>query len=547
MTKVRGMRSRTVALAILLLINLVGTSAISAYTYRARHRSYYTYVDQTLLAGTTFIGYVAREVLSAEPTSVHPPEADKAKATRLLTEFARQTNVANLYVVKEEAGEFVFTASNAGYGPPGAPYSSAPELLRRALRTGTTTIGDYQDATGSWRSRFAPVRAKDGSVYALCADIPTSAIEKDLFQRLLSTLGIGGLSFVLMSLVGGYYVSRMTRRVEGLVRATEEMGATGFAAAAPARARLQALSATSNDDVSEIAGAIMRLEEALQHYVGRLTSTTAAKERIEQELKIAHDIQVGLLWKRFPPYPDRPEFELFAMIEPAKEVGGDLYDFFWVDDHRLFFVIGDVSDKGVPAALFMAVTKTVLTTSMLPSFSLSEVVGRVNDYLAENNPSVMFVTLFAALLDVRTGEIEYCDGGHNPPYLVTGDGRATMLPKITGLALGFSPGFQFQSEKVMLSRGDAIFLYTDGVTEAMDPVHHQFGEARLEEALRRRNGGSLPELLKGVMEEVVQFAAGAAQSDDITMLALRYIGMPAAAVDAGGQPERLTQAAPRGR
>jgi sigma-B regulation protein RsbU (phosphoserine phosphatase) len=179
----------------------------------------------------------------------------------------------------------------------------------------------------------------------------------------------------------------------------------------------------------------------------------------------------------------------------------------------------------------MAVTQTLLKTNVLPGVPLSEVLGRVNDYLSDGNDSLMFVTLFAGLLDVRTGEVDICDGGHNPPVMIDCNGKALMLEKCTGVALGIQPGFVFQSQKVALQPGDGIFLYTDGVTEAMNEARHVFSDARLVSKLNDIGRRPVEEMLPAVMAAVTDYAGAAPQSDDIAMLGIRFTGVQAAPKD----------------
>jgi sigma-B regulation protein RsbU (phosphoserine phosphatase) len=265
------------------------------------------------------------------------------------------------------------------------------------------------------------------------------------------------------------------------------------------------------------------MERTLQQYLKNLQETTAAKERIESELKIAHDIQMSMVPKIFPPFPHRREFDVHAILVPAKEVGGDFYDFFFIDEDHLCFAIGDVSGKGVPASLFMAVTITLLKASTSRGSSPDEILSRLNEEICRDNSSCMFVTLFTAILDIRTGRVEYSNGGHNLPYLLS-DGQIQPLDNTGGMVLGAMEGVKYARNGMVLQPGDKLLLYTDGVTEAMDERENLFSERRLEEFLASVDNASPDDLTSGLVSEVRRFAAGAAQSDDITILALRYWG-----------------------
>jgi phosphoserine phosphatase RsbU/P len=230
--------------------------------------------------------------------------------------------------------------------------------------------------------------------------------------------------------------------------------------------------------------------------------------------------------RAFPAFPERSDFELHAVMEPAKAVGGDLYDFFLIDERRLFFLIGDVSDKGVPSALFMAIVRTLFKTTMLTSrLPLAEAMNAVNRFLVANNPSAMFVTIFAAILDTRTGRIEYCDGGHEPPFLVRRGGEVELLSKEGGLALGLLEDFVYRAGTFQLQPNDGLVLYTDGVTEAMNADSAMFSDAQIGAMLAAIAEDATPEeVTRTILTAVHDFTGLAPQSDDITLLAIRWQG-----------------------
>jgi sigma-B regulation protein RsbU (phosphoserine phosphatase) len=249
------------------------------------------------------------------------------------------------------------------------------------------------------------------------------------------------------------------------------------------------------------------------------------KERMQQELNVGRDIQMSMLPIEFPPFPDRTEFSIHALLEPAREVGGDFYDFFFVNDDEICLVLGDVSGKGVPAALFMAVTKTMIKTQAADDSSPASIITRVNEALSADNPACMFVTLFVAIVNVRSGELRFTNAGHNPPYILRHDGELDCLNQRHGPIIGAVEGVAFREDQVPIGAQDTLLLFTDGVTEAMDTSDHLYSEARLEEFLRQSD--NTPEQLTGeVLQAVEQFAAGAEQADDITLLAFRIEQAP---------------------
>lgn len=264
------------------------------------------------------------------------------------------------------------------------------------------------------------------------------------------------------------------------------------------------------------AHAVVALERA------RLTAAYVEKQRMEETLKLAHEIQMSMLPKLFPPFPQHPEFDLSATIESAREVGGDFYDFFLTADNHLCFAIGDVSGKGVPASLFMAVTKTLLKVIATRVRGPEAVLTELNNELYRDDETGMFVTIFYGVLNIRTGAVEYSNGGHNPPYLLSPQGTVIPLDNPGGMALGVRANALYRAKRIQLRKGESLFLYTDGVTEAMDRAGNLFSERRLQECLQEVSGAAPLELIRGAVNAVKRFASGAEQSDDITVLAIQY-------------------------
>ncbi len=242
------------------------------------------------------------------------------------------------------------------------------------------------------------------------------------------------------------------------------------------------------------------------------------RERIEGELQIATGIQMSMVPKTFPPFPERNDLDMAATIVPAKEVGGDLYDFF-IRDEKLFFCVGDVSGKGIPAALVMAVTRTTFRNLSTKESSPGRIVQEMNDNICSTNESNMFVTFFCGVLDLTGGILRYCNAGHNPPRILTDSIRE--LPVEPNLPLGIMPGFEYREQETPFFYDDAIFLYTDGLTEAENSEHDQFGEERTDVALRGRK--SAQKHLDNIKQKVAEFVGDAPQSDDLTMLFIHYL------------------------
>ncbi len=244
---------------------------------------------------------------------------------------------------------------------------------------------------------------------------------------------------------------------------------------------------------------------------------------IKRELSIATEIQTSILPKTFPAFPDRKEFDIFAKMIPAREVGGDLYDFFLIDKYRLGVIIGDVSGKGIASAMMMAVSKTLLKATALKGISPDTCLSLVNNVLVEEGLPTMFVTVFYGVFDTRSGAFEYSSGGHNPAYLVSKSGEVRQLENKGGVFLGGVRDIDYESNMAILQPGDTLFLYTDGVTEAMNANDEMFNEARLEKSLQAYKELPLDAMVQNVFQDVQTFAQGVEQSDDITCLAVRFL------------------------
>ena len=251
----------------------------------------------------------------------------------------------------------------------------------------------------------------------------------------------------------------------------------------------------------------------------KFQSVSQNKSRIEGELQVARGIQMSMIPKSFPPYPERGDVDMFAAVVPAKEVGGDLYDFY-TREEKLFFCIGDVSGKGVPASLVMAVTRSLFRTVSAHEKSPQRIVTTINDSMAEMNEANMFVTFFCGVLDLRNGHLRYCNAGHNAPVLVTAEGNRS-LPVEANLPLGVIPGMSFTEQETDLTTGTGLFLYTDGLTEAENSNHELFGDERMFAALSAELGSH--QQVDTVSQAVQGFVGDAPQSDDLTMLYIRFM------------------------
>ena len=290
----------------------------------------------------------------------------------------------------------------------------------------------------------------------------------------------------------------------------------------------------SEDELLQLRNSFEHMQRALKQHISDLQATTASKERLQSELKIAHDIQMGMIPTTFP---QRQDLDLFASMTPAKEVGGALYDFI-IEGDQLFFIIGDVAGKGVPASLYMAVTRTLFRNLAGNYQSAANIVREMNHAIASTNDSYIFVTVFVGVLDMKTHYLTYCNAAHNAPVMITAEGECSLLEVETNLPIGVEDRYNYDEQQVDFPPGSALLLYTDGLTEAMyfsnDGSRKLFGEQRVLHDVEKNSKASAIEVIDFLKQHVAVFADGTEQSDDLTMLFVRH-GM---AQEAGVAPSR---------
>jgi len=288
--------------------------------------------------------------------------------------------------------------------------------------------------------------------------------------------------------------------------------------------RFAGLNITTGDEIENLANTMTEMEKDIAAYEDNLTKVTAEKQRIGTELALATRIQADMLPNIFPAFPERSEFSIYASMTPAKEVGGDFYDFFFVDHDRLAMVIADVSGKGIPAAMFMMMAKSMIQTQAASGRSPSEVLENVNRLICQNNREEMFVTVWFAVLDLNTGLLTAANAGHEYPVLKQPDGGFELLKDKHGLAVGAMDGMKYREYRIQMNPGTKLFVYTDGVAEATDAHNELFGMTRTVDALNQAADKSPEEILQAVNSAVQSFVGDAEQFDDLTMMCIEYRG-----------------------
>lgn len=346
--------------------------------------------------------------------------------------------------------------------------------------------------------------------FRIIAVIPKAEVE---LYRNFSVLTIGAMEFMIFSMLF-FLIYMLIKKivVDNISRINKSLGRIS-------RGNLEeVVNVRDNIEFDELSTDINSTVGTLKKYIAD------ASARIDAELSFARTIQHSAMPSVFPPFPNRRDISIYASMDTAKEVGGDFYDFYFIDINRIVFLIADVSGKGIPAAMFMMRAKTLLKSLAETGLSVAEVLMQANERLCENNDAGMFVTAWMGVLNLSTGELSYANAGHNPPFVIREDGKIEMLKKKPGLVLAGMPAVRYRAYKVQLNPGDVVYLYTDGVTEAVNASSGLFGTERLFEAAEMGIGLSVKQLCINVKKDIDGFAGGAPQADDITMLAFRYCG-----------------------
>lgn len=361
---------------------------------------------------------------------------------------------------------------------------------------------------------FTPVRT---SGWSLGVVFPKRAVDRAVQVQMAVQIALGVAGLGLLFLVVLSIARTITGPLKRLAEATQTLAKGDLDTPLPR--------VGGEDEVAHLAQSFAAMQRDLKAHVEELKETTAKKERMEKELQIAKSIQQSLVPRTFPPYAGREDFELYAVLDPARQIGGDLYDFLLLDEDHFCISIGDVSGKGIPAALFMAVSRTLLRRIVKETpDDTAEVVRRLNGELSSENESMMFVTLFCAVVDLSTGKCRYTNGGHCPPFILRNSGEVERIPSVGGLIVGVLPEAAYKAAEFQLEPGESIFFYTDGLTEAKDPDDELYEEERLLMDLRELRGLKCEELVREMRDRIYRFARGAEQSDDITLMAFTYMG-----------------------
>ena len=367
---------------------------------------------------------------------------------------------------------------------------------------------------------YAPVRSTG---WMLCISIPEKQVLESVYRMdrdIRTALIIYAAAFLILIVAVIVISYRFAKSLTDPLVALEKDAMTISEGNLDYRAQVR-----SNDEIGDLAKSFNRMAASLDQYVKDLTRVTAEKERIGAELNVAAQIQADMLPRIFPAFPERSEFDLYAVMDPAKEVGGDFYDYFMVDDDHIALVMADVSGKGVPAALFMVIAKTLIKSRAQMGDSPAEILNNVNEQLCEGNEAELFVTVWLAVIEISTGRGVAANAGHEHPVIRRAGGQYELVTYRHSPAVAAMQGIRFREHSFQMHPGDSLFVYTDGVPEATDSANQLFGAERMLDALNRDTLASPRQLLQTVWREIDEFVGKAPQFDDITMLNFQYRGI----------------------
>jgi sigma-B regulation protein RsbU (phosphoserine phosphatase) len=458
--------------------------------------------------------------------------SDAYRNIRQVLQTSLQNNhVRYLYVgfFDPATGQFVYMADGSvdeDFSSPGDIEIPEPVMLKK-LTADNYRLTGYFDNTSSFGrlcSTYLPVYDENGQYLCnFCVDIDISKILDQRKGFLLSmTLFLLILVFPLGKAIMVFTEKRLIRPIYELNDAvssfvSEKDKEEGVS-------KIASLSIHTQDEVEMLFHSVQKMENDINDYIAEITNIVGEKERMGTELAIATRIQEDMLPHIFPAFPERPEVDLYASMTPAKEVGGDFYDFFRIDADRIGIVMGDVSGKGIPGALFMMISKTLIKDTSMRISSPKEILESVNQQLCENNDAGMFVTVWLGILDLTDGRLQYVNAGHEYPACRHANGAFVLQREKHGMVLGGMEGITYSEFETHLDPGDILFIYTDGVPEATDSSDRMYGTDRMIAALNSDPDASLQGILTNVKQDVDRFVNGAPQFDDLTMLAVLYHG-----------------------
>jgi len=523
------LRIKPKLLLLLFFISAASTVAFSWYCDNRQKSAIINLVDEELTAAAYGVSHIVPpEFYDRVMTRDSAPKEESKRYLRILTRYANQTGLTYLYSCVKLNGQIIFATSSIAQQEiqDGTlndffeDYDSAPPALAKVFEDKQTRFAQYTDKWGTFRSVFIAFTTPKKKVYVIGADIALDFLDAQLRATLRHTMLIGLCVFVVSFSIGYVMTERIVKPLVRLTGYTRVLVEQDFKLDEKVLKSMDDIAQAKVGEVSDLASALHTMHDMLQTYLADIQATTAAREAVESELRIARSIQTSLLPHTFPPFPQRKDFDLHAVLVPAEYVAGDFFDFYFLSDHELLITIADVSGKGVPAGLFMAVTRTLLKNLMQSGQGPAEAFANANTILAEDNERGMFVTIFLGIYDTQSGILRYASAGHCPSYQINRQGEIGPPLGATGPVLGVLPDTDYEERETRIEVGDLLVLYTDGVTEAHSPSNELYGDERFE-ALLAQHPGETPVQVCDVVVKTVNEYQRDEQFDDVTLVVLR--------------------------
>ncbi len=444
------------------------------------------------------------------------------------------SGAAYIYIIVPEENEtmrYIYDSSGLSIGdtdPVSMYYDEIVYIYQNGERTDDYFVR-HSKKYGYLTSSVLPIKDSSGrTVAVLCVDIHMKLIVSTLMGYVIRVLLISSMLLLIFCIIYWNFMKNSVLKPINIIRKNAHDFAESDAQITDTLSQIK-----TGDELQELAESILSMEQVIVQYIEHIKRVTAEKERIGAELNVATQIQADMLPSIFPAFPGRKEFDIYATMHPAKEVGGDFYDFFLVDEDHLAMVMADVSGKGVPAALFMVIAKTLIKNRTQMGGSPSEILADVNEQLCEGNEAGLFVTVWLAILEISSGKGVEANAGHEHPVIKRKDGCFEMIKNRHSPALATMEGLRFRQNEFELFPGDRLFVYTDGVPEATSSNNELFNTERMLDSLNRRSDLGLKEILDGIKDDIDAFVGEAPQFDDITMLCIDYFGKGGDRTDEG--------------
>ncbi|MBE6863595.1 MAG: serine/threonine-protein phosphatase [Ruminococcus flavefaciens] len=402
-------------------------------------------------------------------------------------------------------------------------------LLRDAVKNKeceSKTLEGYSDDYGHMLNGYRVVfDSDDNAVGLICVEVDINRINSELsdYVRIVIMIALI-LTAVIISLYYFNIERYLIRPILNIAESSDSFVKEMQNNTEPENLIYNEVSVREGSELGLLANNVKSLADGVALYMTSLKKETSERERISTELSLATQIQAAMLPHDFPPYPERHEFDIFATMEPAKEVGGDFYDFFFIDDDHLCLVMADVSGKGIPAALFMMISKTILQSCAMLGVSAGEILTKTNEAFCSNNQVDMFVTVWLGILEISTGKMTCANAGHEYPAIKRKGGSFELFKDKHGIAIGAMDGVKYKEYTLQFEPGDKLFVYTDGVPEATDADMRMFGTAQMVQALNNAPEADPEKIISNVRSSVQEFVKNAEQFDDLTMLCIEYLG-----------------------